>query len=151
MSMEIQPENIQMGKDEIKARVKEAITAYLKKWNQAKGGYVAVLMEVEEGKPIFKTAKFHEDGSQEVIEDNNTEGFFRDCILSLAENVAQKIQVKFLLKSIGKKIFPEIEAALLNSLEEGQSVLIGLLGANLSVSLWEKGRFQKQINIDELI
>ena len=43
------------------------------------------------------------------------------------------------------------EAALLNSLEEGQSVLIGLLGANLSVSLWEKGRFQKQINIDELI
>lgn len=144
--MQMDNQDVAMGKEEIKDRIKEALNSYIEKMNEKSKGRVVIKVEATPQGLIFKTVNVM--NKDEVIKINNLTSFFEACILSLAMNLAEKLQAKILLKSVGKKVFSEIEEAILKGLEGGKNAVIAEAKKEINVYVFDKNILERSFNFD---
>lgn len=165
--MNLTPEQLQTSKEEILKRVKEALVSFLSKKDKEHGKtFVALTLEpppVQDDK-IGETFKmnvvwglykviFRGNGAKPEkinLENYDTEDFFKKVLLSLADNIAQKLQVKTLISTVGKNIFPEVIKGISNSLKPGQVVMIFKKNEEVVLTLNEGEKYMKTIDPDDL-
>lgn len=145
-------EGAKMDKGEILKNVESALLNFAKNKNEKNGLCVFLLtVEGEEKIPVFGLFKIGPNKNLIWIENYNFQDFFTQAILSLAENIAQKIQVKALINVFGKKFFPEIEKALSNNIEPAQTIMMWEEGENLRLTLNEKGQYRADIILKDIL
>lgn len=141
-----------IDKAEIKQQLSESLIEYLKKEEESKGVKIIVVLSVKNG-PVWGLygVTMAEKREKNLIENYSTEGFFKKVILSQAENLAVKIQVKTVFSTIGKTVFPEVEKGITENLPLGHNIMIARVGEELLLTLNEGERFVKKLKIDEII
>lgn len=145
-------EGLQMNKSEIRENVKDSLAKYLDT-KAGQHGFCIVVLSCEDNIAawgLYKVQAIGEKREKIHIESSDTETFFKKVILSQADNLAVKLQVKAVISTIGKKVFPEIEKAIVANLEANQHVMIAKNTDGLLVTLNENGRYIKSLDIDEI-
>lgn len=166
MKMELTPEQLKTSKTEIIGKVKEALLAFLEKKEDEHGKvFVAITLEDPAGQAdraqafkmnvvyglyrvIFNQGE--EKPEKIALENYDTEDFFKNVLLSLADNIAQRLQVKAMISSVGKNIFPEVVKGISNSLKPEQTVMIFRKNGEVIFTLNEGEQYLKTINPDEI-
>lgn len=145
-------EGINMNKAEVKKHLAESLESYLLALEKIHGRTIIVLT-VEEETPVWGVYKVVGTEKREKIhlENHPTFQFFKKVVLSQADNLAVKIQVKAIFSAIGKTVFPEIEKGIIQNLPKGQNVMIARVGEGLLITLNEGERFVKKLNLDEIL
>ena len=146
-------EGIQMDKSEVKKHLAESLVSYLSGLEK-EHGRVIIVLTVENETPVWGVYKVFLEGikrEKRFINSYPTEEFFKKVVLSQADNLAVKIQVKAIFSTIGKTVFPEVEKGIIQKLPEGQNVMIARVGEGLLITLNEGERFIKKLSFDEIL
>ena len=165
MKMSLTPEQIAESKGEIIEKVKEALLAFLTAKEDEHGKvFVALTLEEPTGQAdrvgeafkmnvVFGLYKviFQEKPEKISLELYDIESFFKNVMLSLADNIAQRLQVRAMLSATGKNIFPEVERGIQASLKAGQIVMIFRKNEEVIFTLNEGETYLKTIDPDEIL
>lgn len=141
-----------MDKSEVKKHLAESLESYLLGLEKVHGRVIVVLT-VEES-PIWGVYKVVFEGEKPEkihLENYPTGQFFKKVVLSQADNLAVKIQVKAIFSTIGKTVFPEVEKGIIQNLPPGQSVMIARVWEGLLITLNEGEQFIKKLSFDEIL
>ena len=164
MKMSLTPEQIAESKGEIIQKVKEALSAFLAA-KEAEHGKVFVALTLEEppgqADRVGETFKmnvvfglykviFQEKPEKISLELYDIESFFKNVMLTLADNIAQRLQVRAMISATGKNIFPEVERGIQASLKAGQIVMIFKKNEEVIFTLNEGETYLKTIDPDEI-
>jgi len=146
-------EGISMDKGEVKKHLAESLASYIEQAEEKQRKRVIVILTVEDKTPVWGTYTVSgaEKREKNMVESNPTESFFKKVVLSQADNLAVKIQVKAVFSTIGKTVFPEVEKGIIENLPEGQNIMIARVGEGLLITLNEGERFVKKLSLDEII
>ena len=146
-------EGISMDKGEVKKHLAESLASYIEQAEEKHLKRVIVILTVEDKTPVWGTYTVSgaEKREKNMVESNPTESFFKKVVLSQADNLAVKIQVKAVFSTIGKTVFPEVEKGIIENLPEGQNIMIARVGEGLLITLNEGERFVKKLSLDEII
>lgn len=146
-------EGISMDKGEVKKHLAESLASYIEQAEEKHLKRVIIILTVEEKIPVWGTYTVSgaEKREKNMVESNPTESFFKKVVLSQADNLAVKIQVKAVFSTIGKTVFPEVEKGIIENLPEGQNIMIARVGEGLLITLNEGERFVKKLSLDEII
>jgi len=146
-------EGISMDKGEVKKHLAESLASYIEQAEEKQRKRVIVILTVEDKIPVWGTYTVSgaEKREKNMVESNPTESFFKKVVLSQADNLAVKIQVKAVFSTIGKTVFPEVEKGIIENLPEGQNIMIARVGEGLLITLNEGERFVKKLSLDEII
>lgn len=142
-----------MDKGEVKKHLAESLASYIEQAEEKHLKRVIIILTVEEKIPVWGTYTVSgaEKREKNMVESNPTESFFKKVVLSQADNLAVKIQVKAVFSTIGKTVFPEVEKGIIENLPEGQNIMIARVGEGLLITLNEGERFVKKLSLDEII
>jgi len=142
-----------MDKGEVKKHLAESLASYIEQAEEKQRKRVIVILTVEDKIPVWGTYTVSgaEKREKNMVESNPTESFFKKVVLSQADNLAVKIQVKAVFSTIGKTVFPEVEKGIIENLPEGQNIMIARVGEGLLITLNEGERFVKKLSLDEII
>ena len=165
MKMSLTPEQIAESKGEIIEKVKEALLAFLTAKEDEHGKvFVALTLEEPTGQAdrvgeafkmnvVFGLYKviFQEKPEKISLELYDIESFFKNVMLSLADNIAQRLQVRAMISATGKNIFPEVERGIQASLKAGQIVMIFRKNEEVIFTLNEGETYLKTIDPDEIL
>jgi len=165
MKMSLTPEQIAESKGEIIEKVKEALLAFLTAKEDEHGKvFVALTLEEPTGQAdrvgeafkmnvVFGLYKviFQEKPEKISLELYDIESFFKNVMLTLADNIAQRLQVRAMLSATGKNIFPEVERGIQASLKAGQIVMIFRKNEEVIFTLNEGETYLKTIDPDEIL
>ena len=165
MKMSLTPEQIAESKGEIIEKVKEAILAFLTAKEDEHGKvFVALTLEEPTGQAdrvgeafkmnvVFGLYKviFQEKPEKISLELYDIESFFKNVMLSLADNIAQRLQVRAMISATGKNVFPEVEKGIQANLKPGQIVMIFKKNEEVVFTLNEGETYLKTINPDEIL
>lgn len=146
-------EGISMDKGEVKKHLAESLASYIEQAEEEQRKRVIIILTVEDKTPVWGTYTVSgaEKREKNMVESNPTESFFKKVVLSQADNLAVKIQVKAVFSTIGKTVFPEVEKGIIENLPEGQNIMIARVGEGLLITLNEGERFVKKLSLDEII
>lgn len=146
-------EGISMDKGEVKKHLAESLASYIEQAEEKHLKRVIIILTVEEKIPVWGTYTVSgaEKREKNMVESNPTESFFKKVVLSQADNLAVKIQVKAVFSTIGKTVFPEVEKGIIENLPEGQNIMIARVGEGLLITLNEGERFVRKLSLNEII
>ena len=164
MKMSLTPEQIAESKGEIIQKVKEALSTFLATKEDEHGKvFVALTLEEPAGQAdrvgetfkmnvVFGLYKviFREKPEKISLEYYDIESFFKNVMLTLADNIAQRLQVRAMISATGKNIFPEVERGIQASLKAGQIVMIFKKNEEVIFTLNEGETYLKTIDPDEI-
>lgn len=162
--MDLTQQELITNKKEIIGKVKEALFSFLSAKEEEHGKvFVAITLDVpirqvERVGEAFKMnvvftlykVVFKVKPEKIVLENYDIESFFKNVMLSLADNIAQRLQVRAMVSATGKSVFPEVEKGIQSGLKPGQTVMIFKKNEEVLFTLNEGETYLKTINPDEI-
>ena len=135
--------------DEIREKIKLATIDFLSSGKLGEGVFL-ISVSIFNDSPKWSVNKLVIKENIKDIEEIdffNTKAFIKKVLQSQAETTADRLQVGAMMKIIPSNIFVNIDKSISNNLSKEELILIGVKESNLFVTLNEKGRYKRTINL----